>query len=999
MRVLQANMHRSKTAYALLDQLIKERDADIVVISEQYKKPSTGTWIEDTSKTAAIWVPTSSPLTIEEKGSGTGFVWIKTSEFSILSCYLTPSEELEAFKAKVYSIEDKGMEIGGPLVVGGDFNSQAYEWGSRLTNTRGRMVLDMAARMGLIVMNRGNVSTFRRPGCKETTPDITLASETIARKVTNWTVLEDYTGSDHQYISYVVECNNRPSQQRGSTHRTPRRRWNIAKLNKEALISNIGQGTTKVPAPGAKNVVRSTMTLIKRACNNAMPIIGRKHRKESVYWWNAEISDLRHACHRLRRKYTRARRAHAATAEAEEYKKAKKDLKSAIQTSKKSKWEELRSDLNNNPWGLGYKLVLRKLGARTSTPELKEDTMDNIVNTLFPTHEIERNASTSVDEYSPPLFTVDELRSAAKALKNGKAPGPDGIPAEILKIVAEENPEILLQMYNCCLQEGIFPDVWKRQQLVLISKGKGDPESPSAYRPLCMLDTAGKLFEKLLKPRIHEVVESAGGLSPRQYGFRPGKSTIGAIEDVIEGVKMAQTGNHFSRRIVLLATLDVRNAFNSATWSSMIEALENRFRAPAYIMNMIRSYLSDRVLMYENGEKKYVKQTTAGAAQGSILGPELWNISYDDILRTEMPSDTYLVGYADDIAAIITARHAEDAQRKLNQVMLRTKTWLDSHGLKLATEKTELLIITRKHIPVEVDMRVLSETIKTSKGLKYLGLRLDSKLTFNTQLEYAAKKAAQTTAQLSRLMANVGGPIYSKRKLIMSTTQTILLYGCEIWADTLQAECRRKMLARVQRTAALRVASAYRTVSEPAVLVISGTIPIDLLAVERQTQWRDPSRRSGDTATINSTRIQTMEKWQDRWDSELRGRWTARLIPEINKWVNRKHGEINYFVTQMLSGHGYFLQYLHKMGKSERGDCIYGHDCLDDAEHTLFVCSRWLIERHALEEVVGEISPENIVGLMLESETTWRHVAAYVEKVLRNKKRDIDKGTLTPESY
>ena len=81
-------------------------------------------------------------------------------------------------------------------------------------------------------------------------------------------------------------------------------------------------------------------------------------------------------------------------------------------------------------------------------------------------------------------------------------------------------------------------------------------------------------------------------------------------------------------------------------------------------------------------------------------------------------------------------------------------------------------------------------------------------------------------------MANIGGPAESKRRLL--TTQSILLYGAEILAKSLEQELRRKVLAKVQRTAALRLSSAYRTVSEQAILVISSSIPIDLLAEERR---------------------------------------------------------------------------------------------------------------------------------------------------------------------
>ena len=114
--------------------------------------------------------------------------------------------------------------------------------------------------------------------------------------------------------------------------------------------------------------------------------------------------------------------------------------------------------------------------------------------------------------------------------------------------------------------------VWERQRLDLLSKEKGDPELPLAYRPLSMLDTEGKHFERLLKPQIQKSVEEASGLTIRQHGFRSKRSTLGAIEDVIEGVKIAQSGTHYSRNIILLATLEVRNAFNGSSLVDMTYA-------------------------------------------------------------------------------------------------------------------------------------------------------------------------------------------------------------------------------------------------------------------------------------------------------------------------------------------------------------------------------------------------------------------------------------------
>ncbi|GJQ74571.1 hypothetical protein Trydic_g21432 [Trypoxylus dichotomus] len=132
------------------------------------------------------------------------------------------------------------------------------------------------------------------------------------------------------------------------------------------------------------------------------------------------------------------------------------------------------------------------------------------------------------------------------SLAQRRAPGPDNITNEILKLVYQHSPHLLLDMYNECLAAGVFPTRWKVARLVLITKKQGDPDDPSTYRPLCMLDTAGKVLERLIRTRLQAVMEDAGGLSPRQYGFRRGRSTADALREVCDAVTRAEDHNHYS---------------------------------------------------------------------------------------------------------------------------------------------------------------------------------------------------------------------------------------------------------------------------------------------------------------------------------------------------------------------------------------------------------------------------------------------------------------------
>ncbi len=87
--------------------------------------------------------------------------------------------------------------------------------------------MEMASRTGLLVMNVGDTSTFRRPGYTETIPDVSFASEGMIGHVYDWKVTEDYTASDHQYITYNV----RPVSHHKLLRTRIQPKWNVAKLD------------------------------------------------------------------------------------------------------------------------------------------------------------------------------------------------------------------------------------------------------------------------------------------------------------------------------------------------------------------------------------------------------------------------------------------------------------------------------------------------------------------------------------------------------------------------------------------------------------------------------------------------------------------------------------------------------------------------------------------------------------------------------------------------
>ncbi|XP_014299688.2 uncharacterized protein LOC106694084 [Microplitis demolitor] len=518
---------------------------------------------------------------------------------------------------------------------------------------------------------------------------------------------------------------------------------------------------------------------------------------------------------------------------------------------------------------------------RSPVSPMQPDAMQEIINVLFPEREDRDSPVWTIPDDECPLFSAAELRRVVRGLKGGRAPSPDGIPVEVYKALVPQHEELLLSTYNSCISVGVFPARWRLQRLVLLDKGKGPPYTPSSYRPLCMLDVAGKIFESLIRNRLRIEVANGGGLAENQHGFRLGCCTISAISEALSFAKRAWTGNY-------------------------------------------RSLLSHTV------------------------HPSL--------------------------------------------VATKVDTWLSDHGMSLAKAKTEVIVLTaQRWFPSPFRALVVDQHVESGSYLKYLGVTIDTKLTFRDQIVGAAKKATTLVASLSRLMPNVGGPRSSRRRVFMSVSHSIMLYGAEIWCESLKAESYRRRLASVQRRGAVRVACAYRTVSEAAVAVIAGVIPIDLSGFERKRIW--DARRAGEEPLESvkaREREETLKLWQERWESAETGRWSFRLIKRVRDWITRKGGGgVDYYLTQFLSSHGQFNEYLYRMGIRTDPYCQYCPNVVDSAEHTFFFCQRWseIRLRFQNEKEVPNVA-DLVIPWMLATADNYRTMTVFVKEVLKEKKKE-----------
>jgi len=127
-------------------------------------------------------------------------------------------------------------------------------------------------------------------------------------------------------------------------------------------------------------------------------------------------------------------------------------------------------------------------------------------------------------------FTRKEIRKVIEGMNKKKAPGEDGITAEIYKLTFNIFPKSITALYNGCLKNGVFLKKWKTAKIMPIMKPDAQKSKEiTKYRPISLLNMGGMILEKAMINRINHHIHLTEFLNRNQYGFIPQTSTIDAI--------------------------------------------------------------------------------------------------------------------------------------------------------------------------------------------------------------------------------------------------------------------------------------------------------------------------------------------------------------------------------------------------------------------------------------------------------------------------------------
>jgi len=285
------------------------------------------------------------------------------------------------------------------------------------------------------------------------------------------------------------------------------------------------------------------------------------------------------------------------------------------------------------------------------------------------------------------------------------------------------------------------------------------------------LDSLSKIYEKIILQRLNELGDLDGAY---QHGFKENRSTVTAMLELQDFVATSLD----SGKIVGTYSLDLSAAFDLLRPDVFLDQMRNLI--PLNLMQTLMDFLSNRQFKVQLGEtRSKSRQLKVGCVQSSILGPRLFTLYMRRL--PEIFDDAHLISFADDTYVSVADCDINSIKRRLEHIMTKHDTYLNTIGMVTNVSKTELILFSRKPLMDNPSIVVKGMEIKPKPNMKVLGLMFDSNLKWETQMDKIKNKARYILLKMRFLRKYLNAA--DMKKVVTSHFFGSIYYGAPIWLN------------------------------------------------------------------------------------------------------------------------------------------------------------------------------------------------------------------------
>ena len=378
-------------------------------------------------------------------------------------------------------------------------------------------------------------------------------------------------------------------------------------------------------------------------------------------------------------------------------------------------------------------------------------------------------------------FSHEDIERACSELKGTAAPGPDGVPALLLKTCRKELSKPLYVFWRSSLDSGTIPE---ELLLVLISpihKG-GSRAVPKNYRPVALTSHLIKVFERVMRRVLVDHIERQGLLPDGQHGSRALRSTLTQLlthwDSILDGLEKGEG--------VDTVYLDFSKAFDKVETGVLLHKLRDGKvlgRVGCWLAAFLDSAKRKQAVVVE-GRISSLSPVISGVPQGTVLGPVLFLLHISNIAK-DVSQSTTTTSYVDDTRVTRSIAGQEDCQA-LQDDLDHIYKWAEEVNMIFNSDKFECLCYWPRRTKPDFTYKSPDGSVILEKDhLRDLGVEMSNDLTFNLHI-------ANTVAAANKLIGWALRTFRRRSKHIMLTVwkslvQSKLDYCSQLWSPSDQA--------------------------------------------------------------------------------------------------------------------------------------------------------------------------------------------------------------------